>query len=98
MVQAFPSLPTHWSNRILCYYCNTTNHLQAVQITNIAGWCYARLVFPKQRLLFEAVPEAVLEIHVSTTVGQTLHQQIPCAKLQVNEAPDLTCQPLTIPS
>lgn len=70
---------------ILCYYTNPTCQLQIVQISNILGWRYERLVFPKQRLLFEATSEAVLEIYVSTPTGVALREQLPCTRLQVDE-------------
>lgn len=63
MAQVVDSLLLEYSGRILCSYVNATNVLQIVRITNIPNWHFERVVFPGQRLLFEALPEAQLEIH-----------------------------------
>lgn len=47
---------------MLCYYINATNQVQIARIANIAACYFERVVFPGQRLLFEAVPEAILEV------------------------------------
>ena len=85
MVQPSSSLPADWSDRILCYYENSTNQVQLTRIINIPNWLYERTVFPGQRLLFEAMPDALLEVH-ACTVPTTLLQAIPCLKLQVKES------------
>lgn len=85
MVSAFSSLPSSFSDRILCYYVNPTTHLQKARISNIPNWIFERVIFPQQRLLFEAIPDALLEIHTFSTLGETLLNQIPCLRLRVNE-------------
>lgn len=87
MVQSFSSLPANWSNRILCYYENATNQVQLARIANIPNWLYERVVFPGQRLLFEAIPDALLEVHICTT-SMTLLDEIPCPQLRVKEPAD----------
>jgi hypothetical protein len=84
MVQSFTSLPTDWSDRILCYYENATNQVQLARIANVPNWLYERMVFPGQRLLFEALPDAQLEVHVCTG-NMTLLERIPCPRLRVRE-------------
>jgi hypothetical protein len=71
------------SERILCYYMNTTNQIQIIRSAKIANCCFERVVFPGQRLLFEAVPEAQLEIHTGTMVTAILSDRIPCSRLRV---------------
>lgn len=56
---------------ILCCYVNTTNSLQVVRITNIHHWWFKRVVFPGQRLLFETVLDARLEIHTGAATNRT---------------------------
>ncbi|EKQ70216.1 protein of unknown function DUF1830 [Leptolyngbyaceae cyanobacterium JSC-12] len=85
MISTFSPLPSDLSDRILCYYINTTNQIQRARITNIPNWLFERIIFPKQRLLFEAIPDALLEIHACSTLGETLLNQIPCLRLRVNE-------------
>lgn len=70
---------------ILCYYRNNTSHIQTVRISNIASWYFERVVFPGEQLLFDALPEAELEIYTSTTVGTILATKILCPRLQVEE-------------
>jgi len=84
MVQTSTSLPADWSDRILCYYQNATNQIQLARIANMPNWLYERIVFPGQRLLFEAMPDALLEIH-ACTANLTLLEKIPCLRLRVRE-------------
>lgn len=81
MAQSSPSLPSDGSNRILCYYENATSQVQIARIANIPNWLFERVVFPQQRLLFEALPEALLEVRTNTS----LLDQIPCLRLQVRD-------------
>jgi hypothetical protein len=71
------------SCQLICYYKNTTSQIQTVRISNIPNWYFERVVFPGERLLFEASPEAELEIHTGTLVGKTLADKILCCDLQV---------------
>ncbi|HEY9872917.1 MAG TPA: DUF1830 domain-containing protein, partial [Candidatus Obscuribacterales bacterium] len=49
-----------------------------------------RVVFPGQRLVFEAVPDAHLEIHTGMMASAILSDTIPCDRLWINETNDLT--------
>jgi hypothetical protein len=84
MVQTSTSLPGDWPNRILCYYENATSQIQIARIANVPNWLFERVVFPHQRLLFEALPEALLEVR-SSAASSSLLNQIPCLSLQVRE-------------
>lgn len=70
---------------VLCCYVNASNLLQIARIANIPDWYFERAVFPGQRLLFEAVPSAELEIHTSAIVSATLSDKILCSRLQVDQ-------------
>lgn len=72
------------SERILCYYTNATNQIQIIRSARIANCYVERVVFPGQRLLFEAVPDAQLEIHTGTMVTAILADRIPCSRLRVH--------------
>ncbi len=85
MTSAFTPFPANLSNRILCYYVNSTTQIQKAKILTIPNWLFERVVFPHQRLLFEAIPDALLEIHACATAGETLLNKIPCLHLQVSE-------------
>jgi hypothetical protein len=84
MVQGLTSLPVNWSNRILCYYENSTSQMQLARIANIPDWLFERVVFPGQRVLFEALPDSLLDIYVCTP-NMTLLERIPCPRLLVKE-------------
>jgi Domain of unknown function (DUF1830) len=84
MTSAYSSLPSYFRDRILCYYINPTAQIQRACITNIPNWLFERVIFPQQRLFFEAIPEAQLEIHTCPTSGKPLLERIPCLGLQVN--------------
>lgn len=73
------------NNQILCYYANFTNQIQVIRIENIPNWYFERVIFPEQRLMFEARPEAVLEIHTGMVAGAILSDKIPCYVLRVIE-------------
>ncbi len=80
--------------RILCCYVNATSTIQIARIANIPSWYFERVVFPWQRLLFEALPEAQLEIHTSVAPSEILSDKILCKLLRVNEAVNERVTPL----
>jgi len=86
MAQIIDSLPNEYSDRILCDYFNATSWIEIARITNIAHWHLERSVFPGQHLLFEAVPDAQLEIYTSKVISAVLADKITCDRLQFNEA------------
>ncbi|MEG4496485.1 DUF1830 domain-containing protein [Microcoleus sp. F10-C6] len=78
-------LSSKGNNKILCYYANVTNLTQVVRIENIPNWYFERVMFPGQRLMFEAAAEAVLEIHTGAVASAILSDKIPCYVLRVIE-------------
>lgn len=85
MAQILDPLPPDRSNPVLCCYVNATSKIQIARITNIPNWYFERVVFPGQRLLFEAPPDAQLEIHTGMMASAILSDTIPCIRLQVSE-------------
>jgi hypothetical protein len=73
------------SVKILCYYINATSQLQIAKITDIPGCYFERVVFPGQRLLFEALPTATLEIFSGSMASSLLIDKISCQKLEVRQ-------------
>ncbi len=67
----------------LCCYVNATSQMQIVRITNIPNWYFERVVFPGQRLVFEAFPEALLEINCGMMATAILSDTIPCEDIRV---------------
>lgn len=81
------STPLDLQNQVvfgLCSYQNPTHRVQVVRITNIQGWYFERVVFPKDNLLFEAPLAAQLEIYHGEMNGLvTLWDRLECDRLQV---------------
>ena len=73
------------SEQILCCYANVTNQVQIARITNITNYNFERIIFPGQRLMFESMLNAQLEIYTFTTGDTTLLDKITCKWLRVNE-------------
>ncbi|MFW6358800.1 MAG: DUF1830 domain-containing protein [Chroococcales cyanobacterium] len=85
MAQILDPIPND-EKPIYCGYVNGTSQIQVVRITNIANWYFERVVFPGQRLIFEALPEAMLEIHTGMMASAILSDKIPCSQLNIQEA------------
>jgi len=85
MSQTLDHLPRDENNRVLCCYVNATSQIQIARITNIPNWYFERVVFPGQRLVFEAHSSAVLEIHSGMMASAILSDTIPCTKLAMDK-------------
>ncbi|MGA7932523.1 MAG: DUF1830 domain-containing protein [Kovacikia sp.] len=85
MPQVFDPLPAESTNQIICCYVNATSRIQVVRVTNITSWYFERVVFPGQRLVFEALPEALLEIHTGMMASSILSDTIPCNRLRIHD-------------
>ncbi|WP_017661840.1 DUF1830 domain-containing protein [Baaleninema simplex] len=83
MAQILDPLPKNSANPLLCCYINATSQIQVARITNIPNWYFERVVFPGQRLVFEALPHAQLEIHTGMMASSILSDTIPCNRLTV---------------
>jgi hypothetical protein len=70
------------TSEILCIYKNATPHIQVIRIANIPDWYFEKVIFPQEQLLFEALPEAELEIYAGTAWGATLVEKIYCSQLK----------------
>ena len=92
MAQILDPLPPGQSSPILCCYVNATSKIQIARITNIPNWYFERVVFPGQRLVFEASPESNLEIHTGMMATAILSDTIPCERLCIDESLDETEQ------
>ncbi|MEG3841663.1 DUF1830 domain-containing protein [Microcoleus sp. herbarium14] len=87
MAQILDPLPLDTDSKILCCYVNATSQIQIARIANIPNWYFERVVFPGQRLVFEAMRAAALEIHTGMMASAILSDKIPCDRLQINEGP-----------
>ena len=84
MSQTLDPVPND-DNNLLCCYVNATSRIQVARITNIPNWYFERVVFPGQRLVFEANPSAILEIHCGMMASAILSDTIPCTKLSLQK-------------
>jgi hypothetical protein len=89
MAQILDPIPQNLKSNLLCCYVNATSHIQVVRITNIPNWYFERVVFPGQRLVFEALSEALLEIHTGMMASSILSDTIPCERLCISDSGDL---------
>ncbi|MGF1538958.1 MAG: DUF1830 domain-containing protein [Pleurocapsa sp.] len=71
-------------SKMLCYYTNTTHKMQIIGVTNSNNLNFTKIIFPRQRILFETTPEGQLEIYTSSVGEQKIAQIIPCQNLQVD--------------
>ena len=85
MAQIIDPIPSDESNRIVCCYVNATSKIQIARSSNTGNWYFERVVFPGQRLVFEAPSQAVLEIHTGMMASSILSDNIPCDRLVMDE-------------
>lgn len=88
MPQLLDPLPSDGSEPILCCYVNATSQIQIARITNVPNWYFERVVFPGQRLLFEAIADAQLEIHTGMMASAIISDTILCSSLIIREEDD----------
>jgi hypothetical protein len=70
------------SEPMLCFYINRTPQTQLARFVKASQ--DDRVVRPNEHLLFEAVPGAILEIHVLTAESTTLVNSFSCRDLKVS--------------
>ena len=88
MAQILDPIPNGPQSTLLCCYVNATSQIQVARITNIPNWYFERVVFPGQRLVFEALPTAQLEIHTGMMASSIISDTIPCDQLSITEEPE----------
>ncbi|WP_017652924.1 DUF1830 domain-containing protein [Fortiea contorta] len=85
MAQILDPLPPEQSETVLCCYVNATSKIQVARISNIPNWYFERVVFPGQRLVFEAPQVAQMEIHTGMMASAILSDKISCDRLVIKE-------------
>ncbi|AFY76306.1 protein of unknown function (DUF1830) [Pleurocapsa sp. PCC 7327] len=79
------SVATPSDFQLLCFYINATSRIQVIRITNIPNFHWEKVILPGQKLLFETVADAQLEIHTSQNGANVIADVIPCQQLRVTE-------------
>lgn len=85
MAQVIDSVPSNYP-QLCCCYSNVSSKIQVVRITNISNWYFERVVFPGQRLMFEAPSNAMLEVHCGMMASSILSDTISCERLKLDDA------------
>jgi hypothetical protein len=73
---------------MLCCYQNHTPKIQVIRSVHqqqIPHWHLERVVFPGQRLLFEAPVHSKLQVYTSQSAGTLLDDTVSCDHIQVQE-------------
>lgn len=78
-------LPSQASSPILCYYINDTADTHIIRMVSESAYHFERIVFPEERVLFEAFVDSHLEIH-SPFLDGTQITRSECRLFQVNES------------
>jgi hypothetical protein len=76
--------PTQTLPSMLCYHINDTGETQVIRVMDKALCSFDRVVFAGERILFEAFPDAYLEVS-SSLQGKTRLNRVACQLLRVNE-------------
>jgi hypothetical protein len=85
MVELSSAPASNCPDVIVCHYMNATNQIQMVRIPSLTnGHRSERMIFPSERILFEAEPDAILEVYQGADID-TQPEQIPCVSLQMKE-------------
>ncbi|MCM1984412.1 DUF1830 domain-containing protein [Lyngbya confervoides BDU141951] len=86
MFQILDALPDNYRRCAVLSYVNSTRTVQIARIKNIPNWSFERVVFPGQRLIFEAPLEARLQIHTGGMASAILTDTIPCRRLALDRS------------
>jgi len=84
MSQILDTVPNDRDSNIVCCYVNATSQIQIARVTNVPEWYFERVVFPGQRLVFEAPIDGTLEIHSGMMASAILSDTIPCRRLSLH--------------
>jgi hypothetical protein len=71
-------------SQVICYYINRTKETQIIHVMNSPNDQPEYIVFPEERILFPAFPDAHLEINLARTDGTVL-DKIPCKLLNIHK-------------
>lgn len=85
MLETLSPLASESSEQILCFYTNSTSQIQIARLTNIQRFNFEKIVFPGERLFFDAMPYGQLEIEKGMKGSTKLVEKISCDLLRVYE-------------
>jgi hypothetical protein len=73
----------HFSAPVLCCYINASSRIQVARLSHLSEGDWEHILFPGQRFMFDAPPEAMLKIYKSAALSATSPEHILCQTLQV---------------
>lgn len=73
----------NYEKMMLCYYANNTEKMQNLRIKHWESKPFERIVFPKERILFTAMPKAYLEISTNYAGKGTVCREVACDTLRI---------------
>jgi Domain of unknown function (DUF1830) len=79
----FDSALSKHQDCFLCTYSNPTRKTQIVRIANLHNKHLEKVVFAGDRILFLAIPQAMLEVHTYMDNTSILQETIPCQDLRI---------------
>ena len=68
---------------VTCYYVNRSPWLEILRISNVDLWYFEKIVFPHQRLTFDAPHEGLVEIYTSESGDPALADRLSCEQLKI---------------
>ena len=74
------------ASKILCYYFNSTNRIELIRLWDGRNYSLEQIIFPWERILFEAKPENILEVHTPQEGEQLLESVLTCNTLKVKQS------------
>jgi hypothetical protein len=73
------------SDKLVCRHVNQMQQIQILRIANIPNWFFERTVLPGEELLFEAYPEAELEVYTYEIASAILTEKMTCDRLALHQ-------------
>ena len=70
--------------KTLCCYLNSTHEMQLILVKDCRSPKLAKIVFPHQRFLFEAMSNEKLEVYIEREGKEVLQSAISCNDLLVD--------------
>ncbi|WP_019505265.1 DUF1830 domain-containing protein [Pleurocapsa sp. PCC 7319] len=84
MPQISKTLTTEPKTNILCYHYNSSNQIQIIQFVKSNIEYSSKIIFPGQRIMFEAEPDSQIEILLNGKGDTSFSRLVNCQDLQVN--------------
>lgn len=85
LLPTYPKVKTPTLKGLYCYL-NSSHKMQLVRVKNLHRQKLEKIVFPRQRFLFEAIPDANLEVYIEQEGKEILQKTFSCHELQIGRS------------